>query len=62
MSVEIILNAHTHTNTGTPTHEHTDNAKLNIQNLKWAANRLEKDEDSSSEWKNMAIVFGKEMF
>ena len=42
---------HTLTHTGTCTHEHTDHTKLNSHNLKWAANRLEMDEDSSTEQK-----------
>ena len=46
-----------HTNTGTPTHEHIDNTKLNIQNLKRGANRLERGEDSSIEWKTSVLRF-----
>ena len=45
LSLETILSAHTHTHThthkGTHTHKHSDNTKLNIHSLKWAANARE---------------------
>ena len=55
MSVETILSTYTHarTDTGTRTHEHSDSTKLNLHNLKRAADRelTEADEDSSTERK-----------
>ena len=50
----------THTHTHTHTHEHTDYTKLNWHNLKRAANRLEMDDDSSTERKTWRVdSFGK---
>ena len=48
---------HTHTHTQAPTHKHTDYKKLNLHNLKTGSKqKLETDEDSSTEWKNMASL------
>ena len=42
------------------THKHTDCTKLNLHNFKLAANRLETDEDSSTERKTwQTYSFGK---
>ena len=52
LSVEIILNTHSQAP------QHT--SILAIQRLKWAANRDETDEDSSTEWKAWQVYsFGK---
>ena len=52
LSVEIILNTHSQAP------QHT--SILAIQSLKWAANRDETDEDSSTEWKAWQVYsFGK---
>ena len=49
-----------YSNIGTRPHKHTDYAKLKLHNLKWAANRLEMDEDSSTERKTWQVYsFGK---
>ena len=51
MHAHVHTHTYTHTHTGICTHKHTDYTKLNLHNLKWAANRFLTDEDSSTECK-----------